>query len=245
MKKLLVVLLSLGLIAAFGMTASAADVKFAGQYYVVGVYENNRTLQDTDHTYSQRLLLDPDEGADGLPGRRRALLHDPLRRLRKAVGRREPQQQQHRRQVQLREGQQRQRDAPGKHRDGARLCDLQDDGRPVRHRLSGRRRVGNRLRRHPGLPSAGEVHRDLRSRHHHRHLREGLRGGHRQIERDDEPAYCPRGLVDGDADNYMLAGIYNWKGGAAGLLYKCTPTRRSAPAHRQLPDARSSPRCPT
>ena len=31
MKKLLVVLLSLGLIAAFGMTASAADVKFAGQ----------------------------------------------------------------------------------------------------------------------------------------------------------------------------------------------------------------------
>jgi len=28
------------------------------------------------------------------------------------------------------------------------------------------------------------------------------------------------GLVDADADNYMLYGVYNWKGGAAGLLYK-------------------------
>ena len=30
----------------------------------------------------------------------------------------------------------------------------------------------------------------------------------------------PSTLTDADADNYMLAGIYNWKGGAAGLLYK-------------------------
>ena len=36
MKKFLVVLLSLGLIVAFGATASAADVKFSGSYYVVG-----------------------------------------------------------------------------------------------------------------------------------------------------------------------------------------------------------------
>ncbi len=53
MKKLLVVLLALGLLTAFGMTASAADVKFAGQWYAVGVYENNRTLNDTDNTYSK------------------------------------------------------------------------------------------------------------------------------------------------------------------------------------------------
>ena len=33
-------------------------------------------------------------------------------------------------------------------------------------------------------------------------------------------AGTPSTLVDADADNYMLAGIYNWKGGAAGLLYK-------------------------
>ena len=53
MKKLLVVLLALGLIAAFSMTASAADVKFAGQYYVVGVYESNRSLRDEDQTTSR------------------------------------------------------------------------------------------------------------------------------------------------------------------------------------------------
>ncbi len=56
MKKFLVVLLSLGLIAAFSMTALAAsgnDVKFSGQYYVVGMYENNRTLADSDVKYSR------------------------------------------------------------------------------------------------------------------------------------------------------------------------------------------------
>jgi hypothetical protein len=47
MKKLLVALLSLGLIVAFAMTASAApSVTFSGQYYVNGVYENNRGLGD-------------------------------------------------------------------------------------------------------------------------------------------------------------------------------------------------------
>lgn len=48
MKKLLVALLSLGLIVAFAMTASAAGpaVKFSGQYYVNGVYEDNRGLGD-------------------------------------------------------------------------------------------------------------------------------------------------------------------------------------------------------
>jgi len=53
MKKLLVVLLALGLIAAFGMPASAADVKFSGQYYVMGAYDSNRDLNDTDLTYSK------------------------------------------------------------------------------------------------------------------------------------------------------------------------------------------------
>ncbi len=41
MKKLLVVLLSLGLIVAFSTAASAADVKFGGSYYLVGAYESN------------------------------------------------------------------------------------------------------------------------------------------------------------------------------------------------------------
>jgi len=49
MKKLLVVLLALGLIVAFSMTASAADVKFSGQYYVTGQYENNRSFSNADN----------------------------------------------------------------------------------------------------------------------------------------------------------------------------------------------------
>jgi hypothetical protein len=64
MKKFLIVLLSLGLIAAFSMTASAADVKFGGSYYVVGVYDNNDALADTSATHSraffyQRVRLQP------------------------------------------------------------------------------------------------------------------------------------------------------------------------------------------
>jgi hypothetical protein len=51
MKKFLVVLLSLGLIVAFGATASAADVKFGGSYYLVGVYNNNPNV--TDNSYSK------------------------------------------------------------------------------------------------------------------------------------------------------------------------------------------------
>lgn len=67
MKKLLVVLLSLGLIVAFGATASAADVKFGGSYYVVGVYESNPLLTPEELGYSnysraffyQRVRLQP------------------------------------------------------------------------------------------------------------------------------------------------------------------------------------------
>jgi len=44
MKKLLVVLLSLGLIVAFSTTASAVDVTFSGQYYLGGMYEDNPML---------------------------------------------------------------------------------------------------------------------------------------------------------------------------------------------------------
>jgi len=62
MKKLLVVLLSLGLIAAFSMSASAADVKFGGSYYLVGVYENNPSLSENGSSHAffyQRVRLEP------------------------------------------------------------------------------------------------------------------------------------------------------------------------------------------
>ena len=53
MKKFLVILLSLGLIVAFGATASAADVKFGGSYYLVGVYDDNANLKGSDVGYSR------------------------------------------------------------------------------------------------------------------------------------------------------------------------------------------------
>lgn len=64
MKKLLVVLLSLGLIVAFSTAASAVDVKFGGSYYLVGVYESNPALRGSDYAYShaffyQRYRLQP------------------------------------------------------------------------------------------------------------------------------------------------------------------------------------------
>jgi hypothetical protein len=63
MKKFLVVLLSLGLIAGFSMTASAADVKVGGQYYLAGVYDNNPFLLGDDSFsqayFSQRVRLRP------------------------------------------------------------------------------------------------------------------------------------------------------------------------------------------
>jgi|WetSurMetagenome_2_1015567.scaffolds.fasta_scaffold85836_1 hypothetical protein len=62
MKKLLVVLLSLGLLVAFGMSASAADVKFGGSYYLVGVFEDNPSLSEDGYSHAffyQRVRLEP------------------------------------------------------------------------------------------------------------------------------------------------------------------------------------------
>ena len=64
MKKLLVVLLSLGLIVAFSTAASAVDVKFSGSYYLMGAYESNPALRPSGTAYShaffyQRFRLQP------------------------------------------------------------------------------------------------------------------------------------------------------------------------------------------
>ena len=44
MKKFWIVLLALGLVAGFAMSASAADVKFSGSYYLLGFYADNPTM---------------------------------------------------------------------------------------------------------------------------------------------------------------------------------------------------------
>jgi len=46
MRKLWVILLSLGLIMAFAMPAAAVDVKFSGNYYALGGYIDNHSLLD-------------------------------------------------------------------------------------------------------------------------------------------------------------------------------------------------------
>ena len=46
MKKFWIVLIALGLVAAFSMSASAADVKFSGSYYIEGWYDDNHSLLD-------------------------------------------------------------------------------------------------------------------------------------------------------------------------------------------------------
>ena len=62
MKKFLVVLFALGLIAAFSQPAAAVDVKFSGSYFVQGFYDDNHSLGDEDESsssafYAQRLRL--------------------------------------------------------------------------------------------------------------------------------------------------------------------------------------------
>ena len=47
MKKFWIVLLSLGLVAAFTLPAAAVDLKISGSYFIQGIYENNRSLLKT------------------------------------------------------------------------------------------------------------------------------------------------------------------------------------------------------
>lgn len=78
MKKFWIVLIALGLVAAFSMSASAADVKFSGSYYIEGWYDDNHSLLDKADTstitnrgpialYHQRLRIGTDfKVAEGL-----------------------------------------------------------------------------------------------------------------------------------------------------------------------------------
>jgi hypothetical protein len=62
MKKLFAAILALGLIIAVSGTASAADVKFGGSYYVAGVYDNNPSLKENSYSrayFFQRIRLEP------------------------------------------------------------------------------------------------------------------------------------------------------------------------------------------
>jgi hypothetical protein len=65
MKRFWLVLLSLGLVMAFSVSAFAVDVKVSGEYYAAGLYLNKATVADTDANlstafYFQRLRIGTD-----------------------------------------------------------------------------------------------------------------------------------------------------------------------------------------
>jgi hypothetical protein len=71
MKKFWIVLLALGLVAGFAMSASAADVKFSGSYYVYGIYVDNPAFvkdgKKAQAYYHQRLRIQTEfKVAEGL-----------------------------------------------------------------------------------------------------------------------------------------------------------------------------------
>lgn len=71
MKKFWIILLALGLVAGFAMSASAADIKFSGQFYVAGAYVDNPSLNDSAKMnaagYYQRLRVQTEfKVAEGL-----------------------------------------------------------------------------------------------------------------------------------------------------------------------------------
>ena len=71
MKKFWIVLLALGLVAGFAMSASAADVKFSGSYYVYGIYVDNPAMVKDGKVpqayYHQRLRVQTEfKVAEGL-----------------------------------------------------------------------------------------------------------------------------------------------------------------------------------
>jgi hypothetical protein len=71
MRKFWIVLLALGLVAGFAMSASAADVKFSGSYYVYGIYVDNPAMVKDGKVpqayYHQRLRVQTEfKVAEGL-----------------------------------------------------------------------------------------------------------------------------------------------------------------------------------
>jgi hypothetical protein len=62
MKKFWIMMLSLGLIAASNMPATAADVKLGGSYFVAGYYESNRAVRENAPSmayFGQRIRFEP------------------------------------------------------------------------------------------------------------------------------------------------------------------------------------------
>jgi hypothetical protein len=214
MKKFLVVLLSLGLLVAFGATASAADVKFSGSYYVVGLYENNAQLSDLDRTYSrayfyQRIRIQPEfKIAEGLSfvtrfdamekqwGQTdwRGGYDDKNSSRRETQGAGNPKIQES---IEFERGYMVFATAAGVVQAGAMSSGKwgTDFGDDEQSRF--RARIDTKF----GPVNTGFIY-------------------EKEFEADTSSVAGFAGKADGDADTYALYGIFNFKGGSTGLLYK-------------------------
>ena len=213
MKKFLVVLLSLGLIAALAAPVSAADVKVAGTYIVQGAYSNNPTMRDdgkysVSAVYNQIRMQPVFQVAEGLAFTMR---FDAMEKIwgdsrwkggtddgmnsRPALAPAGVAQQQN---IELEHGWVTFKTAIGQfdigyqNRDGwgTRFFN-QSNGRPTAQFTSVFGPVTMNV--------AWEKRYDTTS---------------------NWTAGSAVGITDGDYDTYSVAGIYKWNGGAAGLLYK-------------------------
>jgi hypothetical protein len=227
MKKLLVVLLALGLIVAFGTTASAVDVKFSGQYYVVGVYESNRTLQNTDTTYSRAYawtrtrIQTVFEIAEGLSFTTR---FDAFEKQWGGVNRSSSYTEDKSNSGRI--------NVTGTAANAALQENLEMEYGYVTFKTAiGQFDVGYQAADEWGTGFADTPGSRPRLKFVTTFGPVNLLAIWEKVTEADSnlgvaisgtgsTTATASGLVDADRDNYMLAGIYNWNGGSAGLLYK-------------------------
>ncbi len=220
MKKLLVVLLALGLIAAFGATvASAADVKFAGQWYAVGVYENNRTLANTDKTYSKAFLWTRTRVQNVFMIQEGLTFTTRFDAFEKQWGN-------------ANRSSNNNEDKSNSGKVNSVNLTLQENIEMEHAYVTFKTMVGVFDIGYQAADEWGTVYADTPgSRPRLKYTgtfgpvnviaiwEKVYESDTKRLNSSTDPGK-PSGLVDADADNYILAGIYNWKGGAAGLLYK-------------------------
>jgi len=224
MKKLLVALLSLGLIVAFAMTASAQpSVKFSGQYYVVGVYDDNRGLADTGK-YSRavfwtRTRVQTDfQVAEGLKFTTR---FDAFERQWGSVNRSSSTTE----------------DKSNSGKISSTNVTLQENLEMEWAYVTFATRVGNVVVGYMDADEWGTGFGDIPGSRPRAKL-VGKVGpltyivAYEKVYEADTTMYTttPSGLTGADWDNYAAAVIYGWKGGEAGFLAKYVDAHGNAPA---------------
>jgi hypothetical protein len=219
MKKLLVALLSLGLIVAFAMTASAQpSVKFSGQYYVVGVYEDNRGLSDTNRfsrafLWTRTRIQTDFQIAEGLMFTTR---FDAFEKQWGAVNRSSS----------LTE------DKSNSGRVTNTNVTLQENIEMEYGYVTFMTRIGKFEVGYQAADEWGTVFGDIpgsRPRAKFTTVFGPLTfiAAYEKVFEADVNSWAattnpntPSGITDGDQDNYVLAGVYSWTAGNAGILFK-------------------------